>query len=230
MRRWESDWYILTVKVLRVGERRTKRLWAATIATLVVKSVIIGYLMRSKHSTLPARSRLRCLIRHFLLLHLSRGQIIAYSSSGKGYGCVRCSTLYKNMKQFLVCRVHILCNVLQLIKYEDIYRYIAQGRPSRHIILNALDTYITQGRHSRHIVRSALDTYITQGRPSIHIVRSALDNMPSLGYWCCTDTSIKSGWVKSLWFFSLKINHPIVRWRFISLFPIRFFWGLYIGD
>ena len=86
--------------------------------------------------------------------------------------------MYRNMKQFIVCRVHILCNVLQLIKHEEIYRYLTQGRPSRHIA------------------------------------------MPSLRYWICADTSIKSGWVKRLlWatistlsemIFSLKIRSALI--------------------
>ena len=82
------------------------------------------------------------------------------------------------MKQFLVCAVHILCNVLQLIKHEEIYRHPTQGRPSMHIA------------------------------------------MPSLRHWICTDTSIKSGWVKRLlWaniailsemMFSLKIRSELI--------------------
>ena len=82
------------------------------------------------------------------------------------------------MKQFFVCGVHTLCNVLQLIKHEELYKHLTQGRPSRHI------------------------------------------DMSSLRYWICTDTSIKSGWVKRLlWvnistlsemIFSLKIRSALI--------------------
>ena len=43
------------------------------------------------------------------------------------------------MKQFLVCGEHTLCNVLQLIKHEELYKYLTQERPSRNIVWRSLD-------------------------------------------------------------------------------------------